>query len=266
MTATLPGEAVSAAEFFDSYPRFLRTSGSETQAGTARLNLRHAAIIETNLDAIRGRRILDIASHDGRWSFAALMAGADHVTGIEAQPGLVASAVETMAEYGISPDRYQFFAGDVHEVINDLTPESFDTIFCFGFLYHTVHHMRLFSSIARLRPPDLIIETGVCLDADAVVRLVEEDSGAFANALKSDYEISDWVLVGWPSVAALEMMLAHIGYGQIDHYDWQAHDLGGLPEMANYYDGRRITLRASKSAKSAFTPRASISRTPDWVK
>src|SRR4051794_17029055 len=143
---------MSTAGFFDSYPRFLRTSGSETQAGTGRLNLRHAAIIETNLDAIRGRRILDIASHDGRWSFAALMAGADHVTGIEAQPGLVASAVETMAEYEISPDRYRFIVGDVHEVINDLTPESFDTIFCFGFLYHTVHHMRLFSSIARLRP------------------------------------------------------------------------------------------------------------------
>ena len=67
---------MSTAGFFDRYPRYLTTSDSETQMGSARLNLRHTAIIESNLDAIRGRRILDIASHDGRWSFAALRAGA----------------------------------------------------------------------------------------------------------------------------------------------------------------------------------------------
>jgi SAM-dependent methyltransferase len=266
MLAVYLGEAMSAAGFFDRYPRFLSTSGSETQAGTGRLNLRYAAIVETNLETIRDRRILDIASHDGRWSFAALMAGASHVTGIEANRGLVTSAVETMEEYEISPDRYRFIAGDAHEAINELTPEDFDTIFCFGFLYHTVHHMRLFSSIARLRPQDLIIDTGVCLDKDAVVRLVEEDSGGFANAAKSDYETSAWVLVGWPSIAALEMMLEHIGYGQIEYYNWQGHDLAGLPEMLNYCDGRRITLRARKSAAGTFTPRVPITRTPDWVK
>jgi SAM-dependent methyltransferase len=255
---------MSTAGFFDRYPRFLTTSDSETQLGLARLNLRHTAIIESNLDAIRGRRVLDIASHDGRWSFAALQAGATHVTGVEARDDNVAAAIETMAEYGIAKDRYRFIVDDANEAIAKLTSDDFETIFCFGFLYHTMHHMLVLSAIARLHPKDIIIDTGVCLDNDPVVRLVEEDSGSRSNSMKSGYEASDWVLAGYPSVAALEMMLEHVGYGKIEYYDWSARDIAGLPQMINYYDGRRITLRARSSAATTLVPRAPITQTPDW--
>lgn len=67
--------------FFDDHPEFLETSS--TAAGKDRLNLRHVAIIEEHCKILSGSRVLDIASHDGRWSFAALQAGATHVTGIE---------------------------------------------------------------------------------------------------------------------------------------------------------------------------------------
>lgn len=71
-------------KFFDPYAQFLTTSA--TSASPSRLNARHAAIIQGNLELFRGKRVLDIASHDGRWSFAALHAGAKHVTGIEIRP------------------------------------------------------------------------------------------------------------------------------------------------------------------------------------
>ena len=56
--------------FFDAYPRFYETS--KTSASRGRLNLRYEAIFGENADVFRGARVLDIASHDGRWSLAAL--------------------------------------------------------------------------------------------------------------------------------------------------------------------------------------------------
>src|ERR1035437_5491674 len=109
--------------FFDGYPAFYESSGIGSHPN--RLNARYQALIESNRDIIEGGRILDIASHDGRWSFAALNAGAEHVVGIEARDGLVSRAREAMDTYGISPSRYDFIVGDVHEVIATLEPNSF---------------------------------------------------------------------------------------------------------------------------------------------
>ena len=65
-------DAVAPARggFFDAYPRFFETSQTSTQPW--RLNLRHEAIFGDNAAAFPGARVLDIASHDGRWSLAAL--------------------------------------------------------------------------------------------------------------------------------------------------------------------------------------------------
>jgi len=60
--------------FFDTYPQFYRTSN--TAARPDRLNDRYRAIIDFNRGIIQGSTILDIASHDGRWSFAAIKSGA----------------------------------------------------------------------------------------------------------------------------------------------------------------------------------------------
>ena len=64
--------------FFSDHPRFFVTSEIGTEP--ERLNRCHDVLIERNAELIRGRRILDIGSHDGRWSFAALKAGAKYVT------------------------------------------------------------------------------------------------------------------------------------------------------------------------------------------
>ena len=85
--------------FFDQYDRFYTTS--QTSPFPHRLNGRHQAIIARNASIISGKRVLDIASHDGRWSFAALQAGAAHVTGIEPRRELIANAHETFAHYGV---------------------------------------------------------------------------------------------------------------------------------------------------------------------
>src|SRR5579863_7632854 len=80
--------------FFDSYPRFFSTS--DTAAAPDRLNQRYRALIQSNAGIISGRRVLDIASHDGRWSLAAHKASAEHVLGIEARQHLVDAARDNM--------------------------------------------------------------------------------------------------------------------------------------------------------------------------
>jgi len=73
--------------FFDDYPEFFVKG--RTRAFPNRLNHRFQALIETNKDLINGKKILDIGSHDGRWSFAAIKNGATYVLGIELFPKLV---------------------------------------------------------------------------------------------------------------------------------------------------------------------------------
>src|SRR5438067_448859 len=85
--------------FFTSYPNFLKTS--EQGAHLDRLNARHVALIATNKAHIEGKRVLDLASHDGRWSFAALQAGASYVHGIEAREHLVENSEINFSLYGV---------------------------------------------------------------------------------------------------------------------------------------------------------------------
>ena len=52
-----------------------------------------------NINIIENSRILDLASHDGRWSFAALMNKASKVVGIEGKRHLVENAKRHLGKY-----------------------------------------------------------------------------------------------------------------------------------------------------------------------
>ena len=84
--------------FFDDHPEFLETSDTATSKG--RLNMRHLGMIEANADVLRGRSVVDIASHDGRWSYAALEAGARSVIGVEGRMRMVKRARATFEGAG----------------------------------------------------------------------------------------------------------------------------------------------------------------------
>src|SRR5262245_10262502 len=101
--------------FFDAYPVFFQSSpvGSSRQ----RLNRRYDALIASHLPHIEGKRVLDLASHDGRWCAAALAAGATHVTGIEARQIWLDTAAAAIAACRFSADRYEFLRGDIHRVL-----------------------------------------------------------------------------------------------------------------------------------------------------
>lgn len=233
--------------FFDGYPAFYGSSRIGSQPN--RLNARYRALIDRNRDVIAGARILDIASHDGRWSFAALHAGADHVVGIEAREGLVIRAREAMDTYAIAPDRYDFIVGDVFEVIATLEPYSFTTVFCFGFLYHTLDQMAILSEIGRLRPAHLIVDTAVAASDKALIVLRYDDPEHEGDAVRRKADGPGPVLVGMPSRQALEMMLGNAGFS-FEYVDWGSRPGSDWQFLEEYRDGKRVTLRAELSAWS----------------
>jgi hypothetical protein len=238
----VPGSA-RASLFFDRFPRFFETS--TTSARRDRLNLRYEAIVGQNADILPGARVLDIASHDGRWSFAALQAGAAEVTGIEARDDLARAAGETFAHYGVDEGRYRFVVGDVLDV---LAREAFqaDVVLCLGFLYHTLRYNELLSHIRRLEPRYLIIDTGVATEQEPVVRVQVESVVGRGHAIADRYSWHGLVLSGRPSLAALRMMLGAYGFEVEGMSDWTEMLSGnpGARHVPEYAEGRRVTVRA----------------------
>src|SRR5215471_1816190 len=149
--------------FFDTYKTFYATTG--TRLLKNRLHQRYKAIIASNLVLFHDARILDLASHDGRWTFAALKAGAKQAIGVEARAELVQRGERTFKEYGIRSDRYSFVCSNAIDYLSK-GAGAFDVVLCLGFFYHTMYHMQLLELMARTGATTLIIDTGLSLSDD----------------------------------------------------------------------------------------------------
>lgn len=230
---TVPG-------FFDAYPRFLESSKIEE---LTQINYRHRYLIEHNRDLIKGRRVLDIASHDGRFSFAAAQAGAAYVLGIEARPRLVRAAIENIEAY--ETPNVEFICGDVFQEL-DRIEEKFDTVFCFGFLYHTLDHMPLLRKIARLEPQQVIIDTAITPYPGCFIQVREEEITLDTQGAVGEPGRPEHIVIGAPTREALELMLKAVGFNRFEYFNWQALKLKSWHGIKHYYVGRRITVTASR--------------------
>jgi protein-L-isoaspartate O-methyltransferase len=243
-------------DFFDRFDRFYATS--QTSAFPHRLNGRYDAIIARNAHLLNGKTVLDIASHDGRWSFAVLKAGAAHVVGVEPRQELIDNANETFECYGVDPACYTFRRGDVFDL---LSGEAFDIVLCLGFFYHTIRHAELLDLIERTGARLVVIDTEVTPMVDEmavvptddlrlvhrnpyIVQLLRDPVGDQQMAWDDSLTRDGRTLVGRPSRAAVRYMAEHFGY-VCETYDWRAQ-FAIKPEraewMTDYYQGWRETF------------------------
>ena len=241
----------SDSDFFQTHSRFLDTSVTDTKG--RRMATRYHMLIEKNREAITGKRILDLASHDGRWSFAALNAGAAHVWGIEAKSSLIKKAHENLQHYGIEAARYRFSCADCLTQLQQIPTGSIDTVFCFGFYYHTLSHFDILKEIQRIGARHLIMDTLLINNNQAIVQMAFDDPTQEGAAVALQNQ-EDKVLVGIPSKRAMELMLNNLGF------DIQYHDWHNMMESANsnhwpnywhgiedYQKGRRFTFVATQT-------------------
>ena len=213
------------------------------------MNERYEALFATNRDIFDGARVLDLASHDGRYSFAALRTGAAHVTGVEVRESLVDKSRETFAFYGQDPATYRFICGDVFEV---LAREELDVdvVLCLGYLYHTYRHTELMYRLHHLAPKHLIVDTMVVPSSKATLRVIRErDSEDIRQAAQDAYSV-DRVLVARPSVPALQKLVTAYGFEIESMYDWKGRLAGRppMPGLTGYAKGKRVTLRCRSRA------------------
>ncbi len=224
--------------YFDEHDRFLETS--QTATNVNRLNLRHRAIIEQNADLLRGARVLDIASHDGRWSLAALEAGAASVVGVEGRPELVDHAEKTLDHYRPGTGDRRFVCADIIDYL--AAPEPFDVVLCLGFLYHTLRYPELLAGIRATGARHVVLDTRTVRRPRPVIEL-EVDRPEFQGmAIEDQVSVEGAVLTGVPSHQAVEAMFEVYGYRVLRRADWSEVIAGGSDEgVKGYLQGRRIT-------------------------
>lgn len=201
--------APAVSGFFDQYPIFATTSKT---SDLVRLNYRHRLFMEPNRELFRDKRVIDVASHDGRWSFAALAAGAKFVLGIEARSAQVEDANETFEHYQIAPQRYAFVCGDVHDELAKLAAsgEKFDVALILGFLYHTARQYEILQAVAAMECRHVIVDTMVVRNSTKpVLKLFFENTCSERNIYVPGRASA---LASRPSITAMQYFLAEFGY------------------------------------------------------
>lgn len=148
-------------DFYVDYKNspFLETGKITPETFPNRLNWRCEILLARNRAAIAGKRVLDLASHDGVFSYACLQLGASHVTGVEGRESLIKSAIGNLTALGCPPERFAFIQGDVFDYLKGVKAGEFDTILCFGIIYHTIRQTELLTEVKRIRPDFLILDT-----------------------------------------------------------------------------------------------------------
>lgn len=220
------------SDFFTGYPRFTKQTGLANSL--LRLNKRYKAIIEWNKDYIADKSILDIASHDGRWAFAAIKSQARHVTCVEPRANHVKWIHSNMEHYEVDPSKYSVIQGDIHEEIIKFKKRQFDIIFCLGFFYHTIEHGFLVRQFKRLNPDCMILDTRITPGIRTLITLQWDRTKNGLNAYGSKKEI----LVGTPTKSALDAMFK---WCKSEYFDWTQ-----IEKAPSEYVGKqrtRVTVR-----------------------
>lgn len=212
---------------------------SETANGIKRLNQRYKLVIEPFLPQINGSRVLDLACHDGRWSYALAAAGAREVVGVEARK-------ELLDRFESFPDNH--FKARVNLICDDLFSdlearntrgETFDVIALYGIFYHVMDHFRVLSLVSNLRPSLIIIDSEFIVTDNAMIQVLKEEVSNPLNAISKGPNQTH-TIVGVPSKRATEFMANALNYNTfwVDHALLLRGDRGGMHDY--FRDGRKI--------------------------
>jgi hypothetical protein len=179
-----------------------------------RFNRRYRYLIAPIAEELVGAKVLDIAAHDGRWSYALAAAGAREVHGVEARPELVA-AFSDFPESDFK-NKVHMEVGDLFDVLDRLVreKEQYDVVALYGIFYHVMDHFRILKQIQKLGPKLIIVDSEFMMRSRPFIRLVTERTDNPLNAV-AQIEGQDAAITGVPSYGAMEQMATALGYSTI---------------------------------------------------
>ena len=208
-----------------------------------RLEERYKRIVLANSDAFSGKSVLDIAANNGRWTYAALTAGAQHVTSIEGREDRASEAVKLLNSYDYN-GKYSCKVGDMYDFLYENRDSHFDTIMCLGVYYHVMDHYHFLKMMCRTSPDTIIIDSGFVRSFRNSIHVQFEDPDEHLNAL-SVFEGQKSEPVGFVSLGLMIQMAWNLGY-DCRPIVWDPNDIADKSVVHDYMMGRRFTLRLNK--------------------
>jgi 2-polyprenyl-3-methyl-5-hydroxy-6-metoxy-1,4-benzoquinol methylase len=214
---------------FDSGPYAKKYGAAQRN----RLNERHKRIIAANIGHIAGKRVLDLAAHDGRWTWAALQAGAAYVEAVEGRAELVAEAEAALTD--VCKERVRIFYGDIFTHL-ERAAGPFDTVLCLGLFYHIDGHFRLLRLISRLKPQAIILDTALEATDERIIAFAAEKTDRRLNAI-ADEQQSARAIVGIMSRGLLEYW-CRLNRWHLSYVPWNRSEIKSRAALNGYLDSR----------------------------
>ncbi|MBF4162001.1 class I SAM-dependent methyltransferase [Nocardioides acrostichi] len=204
------------------------------EANIARLNARFEMIVEPYRRDLEDARVLDLASHDGRWAYALSGAGAREVVGIEGRQDLI-DQFESSYPRGEIADRVHLQQGDIFETLPTMVErgERFDVVAVFGIFYHIMEHYRLLKLIKHVGARLAVIDSEFIIREGPFIRIGEEETSKELNSIPHE-QGQDRAPVGVPSREAVERMADTLGYDTA-WTDWSARRADQRRGLRDYY-------------------------------
>lgn len=225
------GIKTCAKHVFDRYDQIRDVAVRPITA--MRLRHRYNGIVWNNRELFRKTRVLDIRSGDGRWSLAALDAGAAHVVGLESKREPVEVARNVFTKMGVDPGSYEFVHARILATLRIFDPGSFDLILCKEFSPEPFFFL---SSLRRLRPRHIILDTAMALGKTPFAEFkTKPQNKAQLNAGGRRAAIS-----AVPTHEMVMMFAEFFGF-RSRTVDWHALGIRDWTGIRDYDRGRRCT-------------------------
>ena len=201
--ATRTNDERRSSHVFDRYDAI---SGTALRPHAAkRLRDRYEVIVARNRALFKNSRVLDLRSGDGRWSFAAVEAGAAEVIGVDSKQEAVEAARNAFMKIGVKPAAYQFVNSKLFAALKDFRPDTFDVVLCRDV---SADPHFFFKSLARLRPKHVILDTKIADRKEPIVifRANKPDQPGSKAGMQSAS------LIAIPNEALIRALCGHFGF------------------------------------------------------
>ncbi|MEL6550499.1 MAG: class I SAM-dependent methyltransferase [Pseudomonadota bacterium] len=206
----------------------------EGPTGAHRLNRRYDMIVAPFKAELSDARVLDLASHDGRWPYALAHAGAREVVGIEARQALIdrfAAFPDNAAKGRVRLQQGDIFAG-MEELV--AAGETFDVVAVYGIFYHITEHYRLVLLAQALKPKLIIIDSEFIVASDGpIVRFMREETSNALNTV-ARAEGREVELVATPSMRLVDVFGEVTGWST-EWIDWDVLPVEERAGLGDYF-------------------------------
>lgn len=136
-----------------------------------RLNFRFNHFLLPIKDKFNNAKVLDLGSHNGRWTYASIKLGAKFVFGVEKDKSYIDKARESLSKLNIN--NYDFECCDV---IDYKFEKRYDIVLCLGLVYYIFDYLFFLKKIRTICPKLLII--------DASMIITVKNSNELENCIK----------------------------------------------------------------------------------